>query len=148
MPKLHGRRWTSCGGEKRRDQLPETRTDGNNGLQMGRRERSSVRRPQVGADALPLQTNHEHLPEAKVKLPNGTVIEPGETHIKTKTAAAMRAFMTIARLANTEKGLSQKHLHQLYITCITTISDFGAEVWWKNQKVQCKTLQKIQNQAL
>lgn len=59
-----------------------------------------------------------------------------KTHMKTKTAAAaISAFMTIGRLVNTEKRLSQKHLQQLYITCIITVSDSGAEVWWKNQKV-------------
>lgn len=69
-------------------------------------------------------------------------------HIKTKTAATMRAYITIARLTNTEKGLSSEDLRQLYITCVTTVRDCGVEAWWKNQKVQCKTLQRIQNQAL
>lgn len=60
----------------------------------------------------------------------------------------MRAFMTIAWLANNEKRLSQKSLWQLYIMCFTIINNFGAEVWWKNQKTEYKDLQKIQNQPL
>lgn len=28
------------------------------------------------------------------------------------------------------------------------VSDFGAEVWGKNEKIPCKPLQNIQNQAL
>lgn len=87
--------------------------------------------------------------EAKVRLPNGMVMKAEgvqgwlevwmdrklsfKHHIKTKTAAARSAFMTIARMANTEKVLSQKSLRQLYISCVTIGSDFGAEVWWKNQ---------------
>jgi hypothetical protein len=60
----------------------------------------------------------------------------------------MRAFLYISRLANSEKGLSQSALHQLYQSCITTVVDFGSEVWWNGQKSQSNSLQKIQNQAL
>ena len=38
---------------------------------------------------------------------------------------------------NTERGLSQSALRQLYQPCITTVADFGAEVWWNQQKTQC-----------
>lgn len=65
-------------------------------------------------------------PGACVKLTNDTVIEACknqrwlgqkaefQTHIKTTTAAAMRAFMTIVQLANNEKQLSHKSPQQLY----------------------------------
>src|SRR6266852_379597 len=60
----------------------------------------------------------------------------------------MRVFMSILRLANTEKGLSQSALRQLYQSYMTTVADFGSEIWWNGQKSQSNPLQKIQNQAL
>ena len=102
--------------------------------------------------------------ETQVKLPNGTVITPSDVqrwlgiwldrklswkdHIKRKATSAMRVFMSISRLANSEKGLSQSALRQLYQSCITTVADFGSEVWWNGQKSQSNPLQMIQNQAL
>ena len=84
-------------------------------------------------------------PYVNVILPNGTCIEPSDVqrwlgfwfdrklswkhHIQTRTASAMRVFMALSRLANTERGLSQSALRQLYQSCITTVADFGAEVW-------------------
>ena len=102
--------------------------------------------------------------ECNVILPNGTEIKPSDVqrwlglwfdrkltwkeHIKKKATSAMRVFMAISRLANSEKGLSQSALRQLYQSCITTVADFGSEVWWNNQKTQSHPLQRIQNQAL
>ena len=102
--------------------------------------------------------------ETHVTLPNGTIITPSDVqrwlgiwldrklswkeHIKRKSTSAMRVFMSISRLANTEKGLSQSVLRQLYQSCITTVADFGSEIWWNGQKSQSNPLQKIQNQAL
>src|ERR1700704_7181214 len=60
----------------------------------------------------------------------------------------MKAFMSISRLAYMEKRLSQSALPQLHQSCITTIADFGSEIWWNGQKSQSNPLQKIQNQAL
>src|SRR3978361_2479789 len=71
-----------------------------------------------------------------------------KTQLKRKATSAMRVFMSISRLANSEKGLSQSALRQLYQSCITTVADFGSEVWWNGQKSQSNPLQKIQNQAL
>ena len=64
------------------------------------------------------------------------------------TASAMRVFMALSRLGNTERGLSQSALRQLYQSCITTVADFGAEVWWNQQKTQCRPFQWLQNQAM
>lgn len=97
-------------------------------------------------------------------MPDGTLVEASDTlrwlgiwfdrklsfkhHVKTKAASAMRAFLALARLGNTERGLSQTALRQLYQTCVTTISDFGAEVWWNGQTGYKIQLQKIQNNAM
>ena len=88
-------------------------------------------------------------PYVNVVLPNGTCIKPSDVqrwlgfwfdrklswkhHIQTRTASAMRVFMALSQLGNTERGLSQSALQQLYQSCITTIADFGAEVWWNQQ---------------
>ena len=103
-------------------------------------------------------------PYVNVVLPNGTCIEPSDVqrwlgfwldrklswkhHIQTRTASAMRVFMALSRLGNTERGLSQSALQQLYQSCITTVADFGAEVWWNQQKIQSQPLQRLQNQAM
>ena len=62
----------------------------------------------------------------------------------------MRVFMALSRLGNTERGLSQSEsaLRQLYKSCITTVADFGAEVWWNQQKTQNLPFQRLQNQAM
>ena len=56
--------------------------------------------------------------------------------------------MALSWLGNTERGLSQSALRQLYQSCITTVADFGAEVWWNQQKRQCQPFQRLQNQAM
>ena len=37
---------------------------------------------------------------------------------------------------------------QLYMTCTNAISDYGSEIWWKNQKHFENKMQKLQNLAL
>src|SRR5437588_10303502 len=56
--------------------------------------------------------------------------------------------MALSRLGNTERGLSQSSLRQLYQSCITTVADFGAEVWWNQQKTHLSPFQKLQNMAM
>ena len=103
-------------------------------------------------------------PYVNVILPNGTCIEPSDVqrwlgfwfdnklswkhHIQTKTSSAMRVFMALSRLGNTERGLSHSALRQLYQSCITTVADFGKEVWWNQLKTQCRPFQGLQNQAM
>ena len=65
-----------------------------------------------------------------------------------KIAAAIRIFYQIARLLNTEKGLSFQAIRQLYIACITSVADFGVPIWWNNQKYLLDKYQKLQNSAL
>ena len=51
-----------------------------------------------------------------------------------KIADTTRVFHQIARLSNTERGLSFQAMRQLYIAYIMSIADFGVLIWWKNQK--------------
>jgi hypothetical protein len=54
----------------------------------------------------------------------------------------------MARLANSEKGLSPFALRQLYLACITSIADYGSVIWWKGQAQFKKPLQALQNLGL
>ncbi len=65
-----------------------------------------------------------------------------------KIADATRVFHQIARLSNTERGLSFQAMRQLYIACIVSIADFGVPIWWNNQKFLLDKYQKLQNLAL
>src|SRR6266511_455938 len=50
-------------------------------------------------------------------------------HIEKKIAQATRIFHQIKRLSNTERGLSFQAIRQLYIACITSITDYGVPIW-------------------
>ena len=54
----------------------------------------------------------------------------------------------MARLANTERGLSPRAIRQLYIACVTSVADYGSVIWWKGQAQFKKPLQALQNLAL
>ncbi len=47
-----------------------------------------------------------------------------------------------------EWELNVKSEKQLYLTCITSISDYDAEIWWNNQKSYLVKFRKLQNAAL
>jgi hypothetical protein len=49
---------------------------------------------------------------------------------------------------NSEWELNAKSGKQLYLACITSISDYDAEIWWNNQKSYLVKLRKLQNAAL
>ena len=69
-------------------------------------------------------------------------------HVEIKISAATRIFHQIARLSNTERGLSFQAMRQLYIACITSVADYGVPIWWNNQKFLLEKYQKLQNSAL
>ncbi len=49
---------------------------------------------------------------------------------------------------NSEWKLNVKSEKQLYLTCITSISDYDVEIWWNNQKSYLVKFRKLQNAAL
>jgi len=69
-------------------------------------------------------------------------------HVEQCIAKAKRAFHSIERLTNTEKGLSFQAMRQLYIACITTIADYGTPLWWNFQKQYIDQFATLQNAAL
>ncbi len=69
-------------------------------------------------------------------------------HVEKKVAQATRIFHQIKRLSNTERGLSFQAIRQLYIACITLITDYGVPIWWNNQKHLLEKFQRLQNAVL
>ncbi len=49
---------------------------------------------------------------------------------------------------NNEWELNIKSEKQLYLTCITSISNYDVEIWWNNQKSYLVKFRKLQNAAL
>ena len=102
--------------------------------------------------------------EATLALPDGSIVKPKTTvkwlgiyfdnrlsfkeHVSTQTAKARSALFRLCRLANTESGLSPFAMRQLYSACITSIADYGCQVYWKNQAFVKQQLQSLQNLAL
>lgn len=100
----------------------------------------------------------------KLTLPNGHIVTPKSTvrwlgvwfdqklnfnqHVNTRVAQAKKAFGRMARLTNTEKGLSHIAMRQLYLACVISIADYASPVWWKDQKQFSDRLQGLQNIAL
>ncbi|KAG5300974.1 hypothetical protein I7I48_00823 [Histoplasma ohiense] len=39
-------------------------------------------------------------------------------------------------------------MRQLYIACVTSVSDYAVQVWWRDQKHFIERFQKLQNLAL
>src|SRR5665213_815342 len=54
----------------------------------------------------------------------------------------------MARLANSEKGLTPFALRQLYLACVVSIADYGSVLWWRGQGSLIRPLQAIQNLAV
>ena len=68
-------------------------------------------------------------------------------HIEKKVNSATSAFLGLQRLGNTRSGLSFKALRQLYIACITSVADYGVQLWWRGQKGLLQPFQTLQNMA-
>jgi hypothetical protein len=108
--------------------------------------------------------------EIKIRLPHGTVVEPGTRggkkdvvrwigiffdrklsfnhHVRTKLASARRIFAAVSSLIRYETGLSPSATRQLYQACDIPRSDYGAEIWWNKQRNLERQLQQLQNDAL
>jgi hypothetical protein len=69
-------------------------------------------------------------------------------HVQIKIATVTRTLHSLFRLLNNEWKLNVKLEKQLYLACITFISDYDAENWWNNQKSYSIKFRKLQNAAL
>lgn len=69
-------------------------------------------------------------------------------HVSSRVAQATATFYRLARLANSERGLSAYAIRQLYLACVTSVADYGSVIWWKGQGHLKSRLQKLQNLGL
>lgn len=71
-----------------------------------------------------------------------------KNHVEIRLQSAEKTLNQIARLSNTERGLSFQAIRQLYIACIASIADYGVPIWWKDQKNLLNKYRIFQNKAL
>jgi len=71
-----------------------------------------------------------------------------KVHVQTKIATVTRTLHSLFRLMNSEWKLNVKSGKQLYLACVTSISDYDVEIWWNNQKSYLVKFRKLQNAAL
>ncbi len=71
-----------------------------------------------------------------------------KVHVQTKIATVIRTLHSLFRLMNSEWELNVKSEKQLYLTCVTSISNYDVEIWWNNQKSYLVKFRKLQNAAL
>ena len=50
-------------------------------------------------------------------------------HVQTKVAVAQQVFHRLQRLGNTQRGLSTQATRQLYTACVSSIADYGVQLW-------------------
>ena len=53
----------------------------------------------------------------------------------------------MARLANSERGLTPFALRQLYLAYVVSVADYRSIIWWRGQSSLIQPLQAIQNLA-
>src|ERR1700710_2573116 len=99
-----------------------------------------------------------------LKLPNGNLVLPiklvkwlgihfdynlkFKEYIAIRTSLAKQVLYCINRLVNISRGLSPFAIRQLYLACITSVADYGSELWWdNNNKSIIRPIQAIQNLA-
>ena len=70
-------------------------------------------------------------------------------HVEKKINSATATFFGLQRLGSLQKGLSFKALRQLYVTCVTSIANFGVPLWYTNkqQGTLLNRYQRLQNIA-
>lgn len=68
-------------------------------------------------------------------------------HCLLRNQQASAAFYRLSRLANSNKGLSPRAVRQLYLACVTSVADYGCQIFWKEQQTTLSQREKLQNQA-
>ncbi|KAH7560317.1 hypothetical protein BM1_03951 [Bipolaris maydis] len=68
-------------------------------------------------------------------------------HSLIRNQQASAAFHRLSRLANSNKGLSPRAVRQLYLACVTSVADYGCQIFWREQQTTLNQRQKLQNQA-
>ena len=62
---------------------------------------------------------------------------------------AQQVFQRLQRLGNTQRGLSSQATRQLYVACVSSVADYGVQLWWgKRKNSLLKEYQQLQISAL
>jgi hypothetical protein len=70
-------------------------------------------------------------------------------HVQTKAASAQKVFQRLQRLGNTQKGLTTQATRQLYTACVSSIADYGIQLWWgKKKNCLLREYKQLQSAAL
>ncbi|KAH7556198.1 hypothetical protein BM1_06724 [Bipolaris maydis] len=87
---------------------------------------------------------------SKTELVNWTRSRKDQARVLTlpnQEIQASAAFHRLSQLANSNKGLSPRAVRQLYLACITSVADYGCQIFWREQQTALNQRQKLQNQA-
>jgi len=71
-----------------------------------------------------------------------------KVHMQTKITTVTKTLHLLFKLMNNEWKLNIKSEKQLYLICITFITNYDVEIWWNNQKSYLVKFRKLQNAAL
>jgi len=101
--------------------------------------------------------------ERTLQLPDNTIVEHKDTikwlgiyldnrlsfkeHMAIRASQARSAFYRLGRLANMERGLSAYAIRQLYLACVTSVADYGSQIYWQSQSYAKTLLQPLHNLA-
>ncbi|KAF8578046.1 hypothetical protein K439DRAFT_1270702, partial [Ramaria rubella] len=66
-------------------------------------------------------------------------------HVKRMAGHAEKTINGLSMLANTVWGLSQSHVHALYIACVVPQLTYGSPVWWTGKKSHESLAEVTQN---
>ena len=69
-------------------------------------------------------------------------------HVAFRVSQAKSTFYRMNRLANSERGLTPFAMRQLYLGCVTSVADYGCQIWWRGQSQFKRPLQALQNLGL
>ena len=109
-------------------------------------------------------TTSKEAKTASLRLPNDEIVYPQEVvrwlgvwfdqgltfkqHVAIRISQAKSAFFRMTRLANSERGLTPFAMRQLYLACVTSVADYGCQIWWRGQAQFKRPLQALQNLGL
>jgi len=69
-------------------------------------------------------------------------------HVQMKIITVIKTLHSLFKLMNSEWKLNARSEKQLYLACITIISDYDIEIWWNNQKNHVIKFCKLQSATL
>ena len=69
-------------------------------------------------------------------------------HIKRKMAATERAWESIKRAKGERRGMDPHGIRRMYVACVRSVMEYGAEVFWKGQKWVAEKMDALHKKAI